>query len=917
MVIEDADHVWSSDSPGPTRAARVGPQATALLRTRVPMPIGRDMSNGRRTVPAVLGALGIGVASVVAVTVALPRLDLAPACGPHAELVVIDGVTACTHLDIAPPGVDIDEPASTAELHGRDGVGANAVAAAEDLGVPAPETTAATTPDVVCDGDGVSGYRTQAMYVVEAGATNRYEQVKGDIQRWAAGVDDVFNRSAALTGGVRHVRYVTEPGGGGCVVQLLNVTVPTGSMTSFNATMDAVRALGYDRPERKYLMWTDTSGKGICGIALRYTSDADGQGNPNNGLYPQYSRIDNPCWGFGDGASQHSVEAHELLHTMGGVSPAAPHGTSMSHCFDESDTMCYADGSGRAMQQVCDPSREYLLDCNFDDYYSTYPDPGSWLDTHWNSADSRFLIGGGANGQPGTPTVLGAALGVNNPAVPGLATQASVAPAVPEGRTLTSVSWRAGKADCTFSDPTSIQTDVTCSAASSTATTVTATLVDSSGAQKVVSSPLTFSTAPRTVGVRSMIAGQPATTSPTATACTSAPTPVQAYFYDTATSLPVKGLAAAITKTVGTTSTALTATSDASGNATATVTMPVATAFSMTNKALPVWPVTAPVAQNATVATCTVALQAAVDVTSPWYGDPVTVTGRATRQVGGLVIGVAGLSVPVSVVSTSVVNGSTVTKVTSLGTARTNADGTFTFVAKPTVSGVVRLEVTASTSYDRTRLDVGTVTVRIPASSMTASVDQTALAYGQTAAVTGQLLKDTGSPTPVPGATISVKVTAPGKAPVQVASGRTGTDGRFTVPAVLTTSGELTVSYAGTAGVPAASRSLGTVAVGTWTTALSAPVATPGVGAAGTARTITGTVTRSYADVTEPARSIRLSVLVQPVGGTMTSISTTTTSTGTYSLKVYPQVTTTYTVRVLRVAGHSDATAAPVTLTVG
>ena len=57
--------------------------------------------------------------------------------------------------------------------------------------------------------------------------------------------------------------------------------------------------------------------------------------------------------------------------------------------------MCYADGGGHAMVQVCPSAQEYLLDCNTDDYFSTFPDPGSYLDGHWNSADSRFLVGGG------------------------------------------------------------------------------------------------------------------------------------------------------------------------------------------------------------------------------------------------------------------------------------------------------------------------------------------------------------------------------------------------------------------------------------------------------------------------------------------------------------------------------------------
>ncbi|GMA85949.1 hypothetical protein GCM10025868_11990 [Angustibacter aerolatus] len=131
-------------------------------------------------------------------------------------------------------------------------------------------------------------------------------------------------------------------------------------------------------------MWTDANR--LCGIGLVYLSDTKAQSNSNNGAAPQWARIDNGCWGYGNGGTQHSVEAHELAHTLGSVMGGAPHATSAGHCYDESDTMCYADGGGKAMQQVCAPNLEYLLDCDNDDYYSTYPDPGSWLDTHWNVA---------------------------------------------------------------------------------------------------------------------------------------------------------------------------------------------------------------------------------------------------------------------------------------------------------------------------------------------------------------------------------------------------------------------------------------------------------------------------------------------------------------------------------------------------
>ncbi|MFN2591027.1 MAG: hypothetical protein ABR518_09695 [Actinomycetota bacterium] len=56
--------------------------------------------------------------------------------------------------------------------------------------------------------------------------------------------------------------------------------------------------------------------------------------------------------------------------------------------------MCYDDdGEGPSdVEIVCsDTTHERVLDCNHDDYFSTDPAAGSYLDTHWNLADSSFL----------------------------------------------------------------------------------------------------------------------------------------------------------------------------------------------------------------------------------------------------------------------------------------------------------------------------------------------------------------------------------------------------------------------------------------------------------------------------------------------------------------------------------------------
>jgi hypothetical protein len=311
--------------------------------------------------------------------------------------------------DPAPAGIDVREPRSLEEF-----LADTSSDAAAPLENAEPGTTG-PTPPVPCIGDGTSGNRVQAIYAHARDRENRAAQWVPLIRRFAARVNKIFYESAKETGGRRNVRFVTDAK---CELAVEVVELPETGDDSFADTKSALRALGHTRSDRKYLVWMDgtaghpyTSGP-LCGIAERRNDENPAQQNLNNGhasVQGMIARIDLRCWGG-------RVEAHELMHTLGAVQHGAPNSTRRGHCVDEFDRMCYdddmdapgvSDGFVRVpcfslggcwenkeiqYKENCPASHEERFDCNHEDYFHTSPPSGSYLATHWNTADSSFLI---------------------------------------------------------------------------------------------------------------------------------------------------------------------------------------------------------------------------------------------------------------------------------------------------------------------------------------------------------------------------------------------------------------------------------------------------------------------------------------------------------------------------------------------
>jgi hypothetical protein len=290
------------------------------------------------------------------------------------EPIELPGEDACTHgPDPAPPDLDAD---------GR-------------AGPAAAKSVAAASPSIVCDGNGQSGLRVQILYVHASDVSNRYAQLVPALRGWVGDADQIFEASAARTGGTRNLRFAHDSG---CQPDVVDVPVPATGDDYFGATIREVIAQGHNRTDRIYAMFVDTTSAGICGIATMSNDDQAGDANGHNDG-PAYARVDANCWSGW-------VVAHELMHTLGGVQRSAPHASGAGHCIDEYDVMCYQDSaSAPPIQMNCpDPSwNSTRFDCGHDDYFNTNPAPGSYLATHWNPANNLFLIVGPAVAVPADP----------------------------------------------------------------------------------------------------------------------------------------------------------------------------------------------------------------------------------------------------------------------------------------------------------------------------------------------------------------------------------------------------------------------------------------------------------------------------------------------------------------------------------
>ena len=310
-------------------------------------------------------------------------------------------LVACLHGDdTPPPGVSLYHRPTLQELAARTTLSSPSprLRGLATLGQAMQASSAPGPAAVACVGDGTAGNRVQLLYARALDVPDRYSSLLPSLRQWAAEADRATWLSAGETGGGRHLRLVTDST---CQVQVAQVQLTPAGDDTFDQMRLELQLLGYNRADRKYLVWVDAA-VGICGLGeVSGDTRPDPADNWNN-TGPFYARVDAPCW--------HYAELHEIFHTLGAVQPDTPHRSASFHCTDEADVMCYDDDGGGpvTMTTICPPEHEVLLDCGHDDYFSTNPPAGNYLATHWNTATSSFLEPAAAP-RPSRLTLAGAA----------------------------------------------------------------------------------------------------------------------------------------------------------------------------------------------------------------------------------------------------------------------------------------------------------------------------------------------------------------------------------------------------------------------------------------------------------------------------------------------------------------------------
>jgi hypothetical protein len=325
-------------------------------------------------------------------------------------------IRRCDHLDPSPPGQDIRErikgvDQDLAALAAYDEkvkpVASEDTSGAQQVPMVDPETVGQGSMDgigarnVPCFGTGTDGPRVWLLYLYPSGGVNRLADLRAGFRSITERVNSIFYESGYNSGNAHQVRFTTNNGLAGCAARILAVAMPASIMNDATAMANNLNSRGFASNDRKYLSWvdkkyTDAAGNIVkCGQGSLQIDDNPTSANANN-TSGGYAWAWKGCWNY--------AEPHELTHMLGAVQgkwvnpstgavrTGSPHSTPGMHCYDGHDVMCYNDGTGYALQNICTNAIAWWrLDCGKNDYFRGNSPASGYLSNHWNTANNRFI----------------------------------------------------------------------------------------------------------------------------------------------------------------------------------------------------------------------------------------------------------------------------------------------------------------------------------------------------------------------------------------------------------------------------------------------------------------------------------------------------------------------------------------------
>ncbi len=338
----------------------------------------------RRLLLSLVATAGLALMLVTGISGSPIAASAGPGPCGDLDVVMIDGVVACTH------GGDVPVPVSAdAATVGAKVLGANAL------------------PVAPCPGNGRGGRRVHVLLGYPSDTPLAGGSAKRTLIRQVITLADrnLDLQSPGVVG--QHYRFWCKKDKGITLTTVQLDPIGSDGAYTFSDVTGSLTSAGYTDPKAIYAVFVANidccypyGGQGTLAI----DDQPDASLNTNNQPYARFSMLR-----LVDGGSPEGLAIafqHETGHNMGAVQNSAPHSSGSFHCYQTNDIMCYSDGGsyftgGGSLVSVCPDTTAvgmYVFDCDGDDYYNVAPAPGSYLAQHWDVSRSSWLTAPGVSG---------------------------------------------------------------------------------------------------------------------------------------------------------------------------------------------------------------------------------------------------------------------------------------------------------------------------------------------------------------------------------------------------------------------------------------------------------------------------------------------------------------------------------------